>query len=74
MLRNDPKYLDWKAQTEKITSPYKGWGRVASEGVDQYNVPGNHFSMLREPNVRILGEQLRQYIEAAGARSNGNNQ
>jgi aspartate racemase len=74
MLRNDPKYAEWKAETEKITSPYKGWGRVASEGVDQYNVPGNHFSMLREPNVQILGEQLRQYIDAAHAGSNGNNE
>jgi thioesterase domain-containing protein/acyl carrier protein len=69
MLRNDPKYFDWRAKTAKITSPYKGWGRVATEGVEQFTIPGNHFSMLREPNVQIITEHLREWIEAAHARS-----
>ena len=53
--------------------PSEGWGRLASEGVDVHLVPGNHFSMLREPNVQVLGEQLRQCVEDARARSNGSN-
>ena len=54
--------------------PFKGWGKLATEGVDVHHVPGNHFSMLREPNVQSLGEQLRQCIEDARTQRNGSNQ
>jgi amino acid adenylation domain-containing protein len=53
---------------------FKGWGSLATEGVDVHHVPGNHFSMLREPNVQILGEQLRQCIEDARAQRKGSSQ
>jgi thioesterase domain-containing protein/acyl carrier protein len=70
MLRNDPKYAEWRANLEKFTSPYKGWGRVAAQGVEQFVIPGNHFSMLREPNVKVLADHLREIIDAAGEQSN----
>lgn len=38
-----------------------GWSKLTSE-VDVHIVPGNHFTMLKKPNVRLLGEQLRQYL------------
>jgi thioesterase domain-containing protein len=49
----------------------KGWGDRATEGVELHTVPGNHFSMLREPNVQTLGARLRQCIEAVRAQGNG---
>ncbi|HKV33206.1 MAG TPA: amino acid adenylation domain-containing protein [Pyrinomonadaceae bacterium] len=58
---------DWdsankKASETKVT-PVEGWGRLATGGVDVHQIPGDHFSILHEPNVRVLGEQLRQCIE-----------
>ncbi|HKR12256.1 MAG TPA: amino acid adenylation domain-containing protein [Pyrinomonadaceae bacterium] len=43
--------------------PFKGWRELATEGVDLHVVPGDHFSMLREPHVSALAEQLRQCIQ-----------
>jgi thioesterase domain-containing protein/acyl carrier protein len=45
--RQDTRDLDLKL----------GWDRLASE-VEVYTVPGTHESMIREPHVRVLGEQL----------------
>ncbi|MGB8506860.1 MAG: amino acid adenylation domain-containing protein, partial [Pyrinomonadaceae bacterium] len=39
--------------------------RLARSGVEVYDVPGSHFTMVREPHVRVLAEQLRAAIEAA---------
>ena len=49
--------------------PVEGWGRLAAE-VDIYRIPGDHFSILYEPNVRILGEELRKSIDETRARLN----
>lgn len=38
-----------------------GWNQLSSK-IDVHIVPGNHFTMLKKPNVQLLGEQLRQYL------------
>jgi amino acid adenylation domain-containing protein len=48
-----------------------GWGSLATEGLEVRYVPGNHFSMLQEPNVQVLGQQLRQCIEDTRTQRNG---
>jgi len=64
----------FSSNTEKAEQDkFDGWSLLATEGVEVRNVPGNHFSMLQEPHVQILGEQLRQCIEAARAQRNGSN-
>jgi amino acid adenylation domain-containing protein len=45
--------------------PFRGWRQLATEGVDLHVVPGDHFSMLREPHVEVLAEQLRKSIQQA---------
>src|SRR5207237_2134887 len=35
-----------------------GWGRLTTAGLDVRSVPGNHLTMVREPNIRILAAQL----------------
>jgi amino acid adenylation domain-containing protein len=35
-----------------------GWGNLAGEGVEIYDVPGNHFSIFDEPHVQKLAETL----------------
>ena len=39
-----------------------GWNQLSS-AVNVHIVPGNHFTMLKKPNVQLLGEQLRQHLE-----------
>lgn len=36
-----------------------GWGQYAPGGVEVHQVPGDHLSLLKEPAVGILAEQLR---------------
>ena len=38
--------------------PALGWSRLAGGGVEVHLVPGDHFTMLREPYVRVLAERL----------------
>jgi acyl transferase domain-containing protein/thioesterase domain-containing protein/acyl carrier protein len=49
--------------------PDNGWGRYVAR-LDVYEVPGNHDSMVLEPNVRVLANKLQKCIRAVepGAR------
>ena len=40
-----------------------GWGELAAGGVGSYTVPGNHFTMLREPHVEVLAERLKTSLQ-----------
>jgi len=40
-----------------------GWGRLAAGGIDVHIVPGNHFTMMREPFVEALAARLRACID-----------
>ncbi|MFE1748578.1 amino acid adenylation domain-containing protein [Coleofasciculus sp. H7-2] len=44
--------------------PSMGWGDLAG-GVEIYNIPGNHLTMLKKPHIQVLTEQLRTCIENA---------
>jgi thioesterase domain-containing protein len=35
-----------------------GWSSVAADGVELHMVPGNHFTMIAQPNVQALAEGL----------------
>jgi thioesterase domain-containing protein len=43
--------------------PNLGWNSVIQGKIDCFIVPGDHNQIVREPKVRILGEQLRQVLE-----------
>ncbi|HXQ71600.1 MAG TPA: thioesterase domain-containing protein, partial [Pyrinomonadaceae bacterium] len=63
-LEEDPSFVrfdDWN-ETE-ATDPSHDWARLATEGVDVHIVPGNHFSIMREPFVEALAERLRGCID-----------
>ena len=45
--------------------PQLGWGRIAAGGVEVYEVPGEHISIFREPNVRSLALKLTNCLETA---------
>ncbi len=41
-----------------------GWGSLATEGVEIFEIPGDHVSMFIEPNVTVLGDRLARCFEA----------
>jgi thioesterase domain-containing protein len=47
---------------------FLGWSSLTSTGVSHHLVPGNHFTMLTEPNVRTLASELTACIERRGGR------
>jgi len=40
-----------------------GWVGLAMEGVDTAEVPGNHQTMTREPNVGALAEAIKSRLK-----------
>jgi hypothetical protein len=38
---------------------------LAAQGVEVHEVPGDHYSMVREPHVRVLAERIRARLEGA---------
>jgi amino acid adenylation domain-containing protein len=45
--------------------PTKGWGELSSQEVDFHAVPGNHITMLVDPNAEHLADRLRESIDRA---------
>ena len=45
----------------------EGWGTLASRGAHLETLPGNHYSLVREPHVAVLGEKLRAALDEADA-------
>jgi thioesterase domain-containing protein/acyl carrier protein len=44
-------------------NPTTGWAKLVSEGLDYEAVPGDHYTMIRKPNARILAERLRIFLD-----------
>ncbi len=44
-----------------------GWSRLAGEGLEIRHVPGNHITLIQEPHVRELAEQLEACLQRAQA-------
>jgi thioesterase domain-containing protein len=42
----------------------KVWTKWSGGSIQCHSVPGDHFTMLRRPNVRIIAEALERYISA----------
>jgi amino acid adenylation domain-containing protein len=47
--------------------PTRGWARLARDGVEVYDVPGDHFDMMSEPNVEALAQSLRSALDRVSA-------
>jgi amino acid adenylation domain-containing protein len=44
-----------------------GWSSLAKNGVEIHVVPGNHYTMIRQPYVQILAERLREILQECKA-------
>jgi thioesterase domain-containing protein len=49
-----------------FSDPYLGWGRLAAGGVEVRPVPGDHMTLLHEPQVGVLARSLRDGLALAG--------
>ena len=58
-----------KAGEQEVADETMGWGALTSGEIEIHRVPGNHFTIVREPNVRSLAEQLADCINRATLRS-----
>jgi amino acid adenylation domain-containing protein len=46
--------------------PTKGWSALALRGVDLHTVPGDHYSVVREPHVKLLAKVMLACLQNAG--------
>ncbi|BAU67247.1 amino acid adenylation domain-containing protein [Stanieria sp. NIES-3757] len=51
--------VDWLGGIGYQVDKYLGWSSLAREGVEIYEVPGDHLSMFKATNLPILAEQLK---------------
>jgi len=45
------------------SDPHRGWRELATEGITVHAVPGDHYTILREPYVQTLAEVIRTSID-----------
>jgi thioesterase domain-containing protein len=45
----------------------KDWRDVTADGVEVHVVPGDHYTMLREPAVQVMAEWLKVCLELTGS-------
>jgi len=55
----------WRARPEK--DPRLNWSKVIGGKLETYETPGDHSTVIREPNVRILAQRLSRCLEKAGS-------
>jgi aspartate racemase len=55
--------VDWLGGIGYQVDKYLGWSSLAGEGVEIYEVPGDHLSMFKATNLPILAEQLKICID-----------
>ncbi len=60
-----------KAEQSTAETPDEtmGWGALTSSEIEIHTVPGSHFTIVREPYVRTLAEELADCINRATLRS-----
>jgi thioesterase domain-containing protein len=52
----------FRSPVKNGVDPYYGFGDLAIGGIEVYEVPGDHYTLLREPNVEIIAEKLKEAI------------
>jgi thioesterase domain-containing protein/acyl carrier protein len=48
-----------------VKDPLTGWKGLFPENAHVHAIPGNHTSMLKQPNVQVLAESLKQEVSPA---------
>jgi len=50
---------------------FLGWDRVAGGGMEVFGIPGDHVSLMMEPGVRLLAEELKHCLSRRSAKGSG---
>jgi thioesterase domain-containing protein len=50
-------------EATSLKDPTWGWNKLSTQPLNFHIVPGNHFTMMMEPHVGSLAQQLRVYLE-----------
>ncbi|NER29712.1 MAG: amino acid adenylation domain-containing protein, partial [Symploca sp. SIO1C4] len=62
-LEIDNPLIDDTPTIRKTNDPLFGWAKWAKYGVEVYDLPGGHSSMLQEPHVQVLAEHLQACLK-----------
>ena len=54
--------------------PVAAWEALARGGVETIPMPGDHVTIIEEPNVAVLAESLRRCVERAQASPDGSSE
>ncbi|MHC5597292.1 MAG: non-ribosomal peptide synthetase [Nostoc sp.] len=68
LLRTEDENRDEAIGTQY--DPQFGWGDLVPGGLDIHYIPGSHFDLLKEPNVQVLAETLRNCLTQAQSPKN----
>jgi amino acid adenylation domain-containing protein len=63
----DNPLIDDTPAVDVTKDPLFGWGKRSTKGVEAFDIPGGHSSMLQEPNVQIMAEKMQVCINFAFA-------
>ncbi|MCI0395888.1 MAG: amino acid adenylation domain-containing protein, partial [Chloroflexi bacterium] len=47
-----------------LRDPTRGWGRAVRGEIATYVLPGNHYTVIREPNAQLLAQKLYAHLAA----------
>jgi thioesterase domain-containing protein len=47
------------------SDPAMGWNQLTDTGVEIHTISGDHYTLVKEPHVRVLAERLRNSLEQA---------
>lgn len=53
-----PTAQDWHSR-----DALHGWGELINGGLELIDVPGDHYSIFKEPHVQILAQKLKTYLQ-----------
>jgi thioesterase domain-containing protein len=71
VIRPYPGRVTLFRATEKslrgMRDPYAGWKELAVGGLDIYEIPGGHVSILAEPQVSVLARYLEACLDQSQA-------
>ncbi len=56
------KAQDLLPEYENIEQSFNHWDKYAGEKIDFYSIPGNHNTILEEPNVAVLANKLKKVL------------
>jgi thioesterase domain-containing protein len=65
LFRASEPFVTRPTESTEIPDPTLGWSRFSTEPIKVHTVPGDHYTMLAEPQVQVLAGQLRLYLDQA---------